>query len=1548
MTIKPIDQPLPGEQVVALSPESAAEAATVWLARPNLFPGRALTAPTLQRRQRWQAGRLALRGQRLTAGVVQGLEVGYDVVPLPAGGGPDITLAIAAGRGLAVSGEDVVLPQPVEIHLRDLPVFAEPSVEAGLPPEPVPAPPPPDPVPAPPPPEDVPPPPRPEDTLRVGAGDTTGAPAPPDDVPPRPGDEDGGGGTGTGELRARAFLRRRLGALLAAAPNALPGVGVLVLQPITLDRLGEFDPTDPCELGFGEVGDNSSFEDWRIADGVRLAWYAWPLEWRPLPAAGPTQRNALAWTIFQAEAALPPGAVLPWEQLGVPVALIALDSLQLQPIFIDRASVVRLGGRARDPRLALGAKPSAEWRRAPLWQAQIEQLAEQIADAGDPPPPAATLAEAFARLPPAGLLPTNAIDLGVLPLNDAVETLHSDFFPDTFELDAVPVPIESLDLAVREAASLAPVEMSQAERVRVLVPVPQAVYEPRLLQEEVIDPEFQATLDRFLLARARALGARQGLRAKHSRLVQLATGRALPVPRPEEDAQALEAESFAPWGPPPAGGGHRGLLAPGLHQHFFRNATARLSLGVGDGLYAWVYLDPDHPPRALMLQWHDGESFDHRAYWAAADDEALIATDIDGTPLTVVRMGDLPEAGQWLRLEAPAQSIGLGGAELSGMSFTLYDGQAAFGETGAVNADSVAVPWFSNVLPQGAELDLSDPGVDPWTFLTPNDLYAPFEPPFGLEVDPDENGALGRSTIIAALKADSALAPLTVTEGNVTGGVLSPAELQQLDARGLDGFIAFLKSRADRADDIVDYGFVKVQTDTYRVRQLILGTTAATRLAISPTLATIAQSETAVASQERIASFFDELKTAPTVRAAAFGGTAPTAPPTAAVSVAGPITGAGLTRAGLTAARVVQPTSISTAALDIGVTIRDEAFARAPLADRTTIIDREVEVVRPIRVVETKPPTPTPRDVTEVDPLIGKALIRTTSIAQRLEEPKALNAKNYSTATRYAAMQALLRLVDELRQEDGGATAGLFAGLNVYGLANDPFLSDDDEPPPADIRHVAFDRFILNRGRLARLLNPPAREEADEAGHFSDTADLSDNTIALMRQVEGRIKLYRTAITVCERARDALRADIDGAAAGLTAWDGRLAEARHDVAVTRALIAEENERLAAINKRRTDVLRHGVRFLAYVRPRETCNLLATPARLLDPGLIEAPVPACLGEHADIPDQLTAMLAVLREAPAAWFVAVPKLIERLDRVDLLVRAVQSAQLRSQIFAARPLPVTAATASPVARAISLVQARQHQTVLETRQLATTVDVARLATLTWRGVQEQAQTIVSIGDLIDGEHGRGEVARRAAEAYDQMARIAACLHAEFSAVLPSIRLDWAERLSQFDVAPRLRDLAVLPRWGEIEYIDRKQMQAFVDWLFDQVDARESRADGLMNDVVRMCLLLAADAPIGRILAGRLPRPAVVRPGVRLPLTAFDPARLRIGMHALIYQGPQVLARAVVEDIGSEVAARVVHTAAAEVNLGVDVRVQFAEATQVSLARQPAAVTAVRTKVL
>jgi hypothetical protein len=47
-TITPLLHPLPGEQLLALSPASAEEAARTWRRRPNLLPGRSLTASALE------------------------------------------------------------------------------------------------------------------------------------------------------------------------------------------------------------------------------------------------------------------------------------------------------------------------------------------------------------------------------------------------------------------------------------------------------------------------------------------------------------------------------------------------------------------------------------------------------------------------------------------------------------------------------------------------------------------------------------------------------------------------------------------------------------------------------------------------------------------------------------------------------------------------------------------------------------------------------------------------------------------------------------------------------------------------------------------------------------------------------------------------------------------------------------------------------------------------------------------------------------------------------------------------------------------------------------------------------------------------------------------------------------------------------------------------------------------------------------------------------------------------------------------------------------
>ncbi len=117
-------------------------------------------------------------------------------------------------------------------------------------------------------------------------------------------------------------------------------------------------------------------------------------------------------------------------------------------------------------------------------------------------------------------------------------------------------------------------------------------------------------------------------------------------------------------------------VARGEHQHYFYNATAKLAVGVGDTLFAYVYLDPANPPKEVMLQWNDG-TWEHRAYWGSN----LIGWGTDGTNSRRY-MGALPATGQWVALSVPASQLGLEGHTLNGMAFTLYGGRATWDYAG--------------------------------------------------------------------------------------------------------------------------------------------------------------------------------------------------------------------------------------------------------------------------------------------------------------------------------------------------------------------------------------------------------------------------------------------------------------------------------------------------------------------------------------------------------------------------------------------------------------------------------------------------------------------------------------------------------------------------------------------------------------------------------------------------------------------------------------------------------------------------------------------------
>ena len=103
-------------------------------------------------------------------------------------------------------------------------------------------------------------------------------------------------------------------------------------------------------------------------------------------------------------------------------------------------------------------------------------------------------------LPPAGLLPREALSprAGV-----------NRFFPDWYVIEALPVPEEQLDLVLQESAMLNPFDRFSPDRVRILVPVPQQLYDPHLLEIMTVPARPAPTL---ASARATAATAASGSR----------------------------------------------------------------------------------------------------------------------------------------------------------------------------------------------------------------------------------------------------------------------------------------------------------------------------------------------------------------------------------------------------------------------------------------------------------------------------------------------------------------------------------------------------------------------------------------------------------------------------------------------------------------------------------------------------------------------------------------------------------------------------------------------------------------------------------------------------------------------------------------------------------------------------------------------------------------------------------------------------------------------------------------------------------------------------
>jgi hypothetical protein len=528
---------------------------------------------------------------------------------------------------------------------------------------------------------------------------------------------------------------------------------------------------------------------------------------------------------------------------------------------------------------------------------------------------------------------------------------------------------------------------------------------------------------------------------------------------------------------------------------------------------------------------------------------------------------------------------------------------------------------------------------------------------------------------------------------------------------------------------------------------------------------------------------------------------------------------------------------------------------------------------------------------------------KTSEFSTRLQDSKAIEARNFAVVSKYDILKGLT----ELEGFDDVDIPAVNAATKLQNIDSD----------------------LLERVLKNEFDSVP--KDTDEGGFFAASISALDNLSLTLDFVGDKIKKYQRAITLCQQTLSKLEELALTIARRLTQIQDELSEVEQDLSVARALLQEEQARVNQINQRRRQILNEYVTFLAFCRPRLSDRLVNLPSRPLDPDYLAVGegVPACSLRQVKAPNELRRLIDLLRDAPIKWFTSIPPILNRLDRLDILYTTVEVAKQRAvlQYAVSAPKPALAISAGFLAQPLQQVFLAQEQAIAQYRTKAAQVDLSSFAGRTWKESRDRAKDILSIGDLLDAKHGRSAVVQQSAQLLENIASVATCLYGQFGQVPPDLRLEWVERYSQYDNPIDLRILANLSRWNEVDRLVRREMQNLVNWLYQQIDTQQPDALSLMNNLVRVCLLLASHAPVNRLITGQLAEATPVRPGGQVKIT-INPNTIRIGMQVLLYQGINVVAQAVVEDLATnQVAARITKATTPNIFLAQGAQVQFTE---------------------
>lgn len=531
-------------------------------------------------------------------------------------------------------------------------------------------------------------------------------------------------------------------------------------------------------------------------------------------------------------------------------------------------------------------------------------------------------------------------------------------------------------------------------------------------------------------------------------------------------------------------------------------------------------------------------------------------------------------------------------------------------------------------------------------------------------------------------------------------------------------------------------------------------------------------------------------------------------------------------------------------------------------------------------------------DIQRQIPIAG-LVERTISVAERLTPQPAVQALEYALASKAAVVATL----SDLSTGDAGHPKGIALGdIPMAG-----YRKKGEASVIPTLAELLSDRALAPASQVFEDADtlPTKPEDRHESDYFTAAVQAIDNSIAIMRLVEGRIALFQKLASSLHDLKSAILASADEAAAYLRSVDVEVAEARQDLGTAQQLRAEEQARVASVNARRAAILQNQVRAIAWRRARSADVRDELPLIEVASGLAPSAVAICRRDHEEAPTEIHDYVELLREVPVSCFPAIASMVRSIEQLESAHNAIRTMFERAILPRTLAAPVEVTASNRFLKGVQSAMVAGRRVVDARRTAVASLDVSRIPLLSLTEAHVQLSAMATIGDLITGSHRQPALTRAASDEIETIIQIAGCLHESFGEVAPIVRLGWAETLSEFDRPAPLENLAGLSGWAEVPMELRRTLQSFVDWLFSRIDRAQAPAQDAINELVRICLLMAAHSPVDKIIPAHLVAPVPATIGSKLFLT-LDIARVRKGMTTLVRDDQdRIISRAVIDDI-------------------------------------------------